>query len=199
MTLTERDRRALLLLAVAAIGSLLYVWSQRTPAAEEAEAIGTDPQSVQAAEMRLQRARRMAASVPKRREALKVVQADLVKREAGLVQADTAAQALAQVLQIARRVAKAQNMDLRPVDTGRIEPLGEDYGEAKIGVSTECHIEELVNFLADLTAQRELVSSYGLQVSHLPARQKEKVFLVTMTLSAVVPKRLVPAKRSGLL
>ena len=69
-------------------------------------------EGVAQSERRLTRLRRLAAAVPAREQIDQRVSAELARREAGLISAETAAQAQAQLLQIVRRVAGAQSPPL---------------------------------------------------------------------------------------
>ncbi len=191
ITISERDKRALAILAVAAfIALVIYFW----PQGETQTAPGALP-AVPIAEKRLTRARQLAAAVPGREEAYKKAAATLREREQGLLQADTTAQAQAQLLQILRNVARKQAppIDIRNTDIGAVRPYGKDYGEALISAQFECRIDQLVNLLADLTAQPELVATNEMRV--WTANEKQKTVNVRLTLSGLVPKRLAPEKK----
>jgi hypothetical protein len=71
--------------------------------------------------------------------------------------------------------------------------MGDNYGEVSVAVSFECQIEKLVNFLADLTAQPELLATSEIRISS--ANLKEKTVGVRLGLTGVVPRALVPARK----
>ena len=73
--------------------------------------------------------------------------AELAAREKGVIQADTLAQAQAQLVQIVRRLTNAQRppIEIRSVEIGQARLLGEQYGEIWVPMSFECRIEQLVN------------------------------------------------------
>ena len=135
-----------------------YWWSTRE---EPAKVVAASTDSIPAAEKRLLRLKQVSATVPGKEQVLQQVNAELAARESGLIQADTAAQAQAQVLQIVRRIAKAQNspIDLRNTEIGPVKAFGDHYGEVAVSVNFESGIEQLINFLADLTAQKELIGT----------------------------------------
>jgi hypothetical protein len=194
MTLQQRDRRALAVLAAAALIALIVgFW----PSAS-APALVSSAKSAPETEKRLARVRQLAALVPGTEEALKLAAAELAGREKGLVQAETAAQAQAQLLQILRRVARGQAppVDIRASEIGQVRALGRDYGEVVVSVSFECRIEQLLNMLADLTAQPELVATSELRVGG--ANEKQKTMPVRLTVSGIVPRALVPEKKGSL-
>jgi hypothetical protein len=197
MTISARDKRTLLLFApVAALLAILALyrwtslWGPGTPAA------AASVQSAANAEKRLVRYRQSAATADAREAALKRVNAVLADREKGIIRADTAAQAQAQLLQVVRRIGKAQApaIDLRSTELGQTQPFGA-YGQTSVSVTFECRIEQLVNLLADLTAQPELVAPADLRISS--GDRRRKVMLVRLTVAGVVPRALVPEKKGG--
>lgn len=195
MTLQDRDRRALTMLAIAAplvIG--WYVFSSDEPQ----KAVVAPVDNIPAAEQRLNRLRQMAAAVPGKQDVLKQVSDELSIRERGLIQADTAAQAQAQLLQIIRKLGKAQTppIDMRNSEIGSVKVFGERYGEVAVALSFESRIEQLVNLLSDITAQKEIIGVTDLRVG--TAHPKEKTMPVRLTLSGLVRRELVPEKKGAL-
>lgn len=192
MNLTPRDRRALAWLAVSALlGLVIRFWPTGDGTAAVVVSAG-DP--VTLAEARLARLREVAATLPAKEDVFKKVAADLALREKGMITADTAAQAQAQVIQIIRRLGAAENppVDIRSTELTPIRPFGDSYGEASVAVQIECHIDQLVNMLAALQSQPELVATSDLRV--LSANAKEKTVAVRLAVSGIVPRRLVPEK-----
>jgi len=194
LRLTERERRLLVLLPFAVVLIVGYWWSTRE---EPAKVVAASTDSIPAAEKRLLRLKQVSATVPGKEQVLQQVNAELTARESGLIQADTAAQAQAQVLQIVRRIAKAQNnpIDLRNTEIGAVTAFGDHYGEVAVSVNFESGIEQLINFLADLTAQKELIGTTDLRVGS--ANPKQKTMPVRLTVSALVRRELVPDKKGS--
>ena len=191
MKLEKRDQRALLLLAAAAVVMLLLKLSTRS-GPEVAEA-ATD--SVEMAEKKLARLRQLAATVPGKEGLLKQANEQLAAREAGVIQAETAQQAQAQLLQVIRELGKKESFDARGGEFGPVSPLGADYGEVSVAVSFECGIDHFVNFLAALTSEKALLASSEMRIS--AANPKEKTVTVRLTLSGVIPRHLVPEKKGS--
>jgi hypothetical protein len=192
MTVTPRDRRFLAWGAVSVILSgVMYLW----PSGASEPAAVSSTGSVETAEKRLARMRDMAATVPQKEAALKAVQAELATREAGVIQAPTAAQAKAQLLQILERLCAAETPPIRIVSNqlGGINALGSDYGAIDLSVELQCSIEQLVNLLAALAAQKELISTTDLRVTGAN-NPKEKIMGVHLGVSGVVPRKLLPEK-----
>ncbi len=148
------------------------------------------------AEKRLAKLRETAATVPAREEILKKTAAELATREKGMIIADTAAQAQQQLIQIIRELGRAESpmVEIRNTEGFGIRPFGDTYGEVTASVTVECRIDQLVNILAGLAARKELVSTSDLRV--IPTNAKDKTINVHLTVAGVVPKKLVPEKRS---
>jgi hypothetical protein len=189
---STRDRRALALLAAAAIiAGLVYRFSAPDRSSAVVAPVGNP---VTLAETRLARLREIAATVPAKEQILKQVSADLVVREKGMLNAETAAQAQAQLLQLMRQLGAAETppVEIRGTELNAIRPLGDAYGEASVSVQIDCRIDQLVNVMAALQARPELVATREMRV--LSSNAKEKTVSVRLTISGVVPRRLVPGK-----
>ena len=191
MTFQARDRRALALLVVTGLMTLVYRFWTPDPAPAVVAPAG-DP--VTLAETRLAKLRDIAATVPAKQDILKQVSADLAVREKGIITAETAPQAQAQLLQIVRRLGAAESpaVEIRATELNAIRPLGEGYGEASVSVQIDCRIDQLVNLMAAVQSQPERIATRDLRV--LSSNAKEKTVSVRLTISGVVPRRLVPEK-----
>ena len=192
MTLTDRDKKALVALGVAVVVMVaLKLWLDRSPRAEAARPV----MSIPLVEKRLARLRQLAAMAPAREQALKQATAELAAREKGILKAATAAQAQEHLLQIVRRVAKSQSppVEIKSSELGSARAISADYGETAVSINFECRIEQLVSLLADFTAQPEILSSSELRVS--TGDQKQKTVMVRMTVAGLVPRALVPERK----
>ena len=193
MTLTPRDRRALAMLTVSAIlSAVVYFW----PSSSSVPRVVPSADSITTAQQRLARLREIAAMVPQKEEILKTVAAELARREAGLIQADTGPQARAHLLEVLRRLCASEAIEVKTAELGAIVPLGDAYGSVNVAVQMECRIEQLVNLLAAVAAQRELISTTDLRVT-APSDSKEKLIGVRIGVSGVVPRKLVPDKKGA--
>ena len=193
MTLQPRDKRALILLGGAVVLIGIYYFATLSLSSSSTTVIAPVPSVPQAAR-RVVQLRRAAATLPARERALKQVQGELALREKGLIQAATAPEAQAQLLQVVRRVAKSEQppLELRQAEFAPPQRFGDAYGEVTVSVTTTCLIEQLVSFMADLTAQPELVATEDLRIG--AAQPKQKTMPVRLTVSAIVPKRLAPVR-----
>jgi len=191
MTLEPRDRRAIGILAAAVALILIYVlW----PAGSVPAVVAPVGDPLANAEKRLAKLRENAATRSAKEDVLKQVSLDLAQREKGLILADTAPQAQAQLIQIVRRLGAAETppIEIRATELGNIQPLGDAYGQAMVSVQIECRIDQLVNLLAALSSEPELVSTSDLRVTS--SNVKEKTVGVRLTVAGIVPRRLLPQK-----
>jgi hypothetical protein len=190
VTLQDRDRRALAILAVAGLlSAAIYFW----PTGPSVEVVSADATSPAAAEARLRKLREVIATIPGKRLFAEGIHAQLVEREKGIIVADTAAQAQAQLMQLVTRVARAEQIDITQRDLGPIQQFGKDYGQLQVTVSFGCQIEQLVNLLANLASQPELIATHELQVR--AGDLQKKTVAVRLTVSGIAPRKLVPERK----
>ena len=190
MKLSPRERRLVMLVVPAVLLAIILRFA--VPDETAAPASSTDSGSIALTRQRAMRLRQLIATTPAREATLKQVTADLTDRERGVLQADTAAQAQAQLLEIARRVGKAEEIDVRGGDFGAPKTFGE-YGLVYTTITFECHVEQLVNFLAGLSKQPELIVPAEERIASNNAKQK--MMAVRMVLAGVAPKKLIPEKK----
>lgn len=196
--MTERDQRALKILGGAlALAALILFWPDGGSSGGASDAGGgvVAANTTEFLEKRLERSRAVSMTVPDKQAQLRQLQADLAVREKGIIVADTAAQAQAQLFQILRRVGRSQSppIDMRANEIGQARTMGEDYGEVSVSVSFECGIEQLVNLLADLGSQPELLATSEIRIGEAKAPQKQ--IPVRLGVSGVVPRKLIPEKK----
>lgn len=190
---SERDRRALVGLGIGlVVAAVLYFGFPGNSGSSGAGSVSAAAENTALAQQRLARLRQIAATVPGREAALKQTNADLADRELGILRTDTAPQAEAALIEIARRIAKDEQIDLRGGDFGAPKIVG-DYGLVYATVTFDCRVEQLVNFLADLSRAPELVAPSEERIAS--GNPKEKTMNVRMVLTGVVPKKLVPQKK----
>jgi hypothetical protein len=157
-------------------------------------AVAASADSVGMAERQLAKLRESAATVPQKQTIFNQVSGDLALREKGIINADTAQQAQAQIIQILRKLGHDENpsVEIRTQEIGAVRPLGA-YGEVLVTVQIECGIDQLVNILVALAARPELVASNELRVNS--GNPKTKTISVRLTVSGIVPRKLVPGKK----
>lgn len=198
MTISDRDRRALLVLGPALVLFGLFYWySNYTPSSSSDGSKNVMPgEGVDQAEKRLATLRKQAATLPGKEAVLKQVSSELAAREKGLLAGDTAEQAQAQLLQVVKRVAQQQMppLDVGQVELGRAKSFGSAYGQVSVSITVTCRIDELVNFLAALSAQPELVATEEIRFG--TSHPKQKTMPIRLTISGLVARRLVPKQKT---
>ena len=190
MNLSKRDRTALMLLGGAVgIYLLLQFVVLRDNNAPDSAAVSMSTDQLR---QRVARLRQIAASLPVREALLKQTDADLAERERGVIQAATAAEAQSEVVQTAQRIGKANEIDVHSGDFPAPRAFG-DYAIVYTNISFDCHIEQLLNFLADLTREPQLIVPSEERIT--ATNPKDKTMTVRMLLAGVVAKKLLPEKK----
>jgi len=193
VTIQDRDKRALLLLGAALFVALVYWFSTSAPSSTSKVAAASD--SVEHAERRLNNLRISLATVDGKEALLKQASAELAQREKGLIPGDTASQAQAQLLQIIRRLAHDETppIEIHQSEFGQPRGYGDFYGAVSVTITLDCRTDELVNLLAGLSQQPEILSTDEIRFGQ--ANAKTKSISTRVTISGLVPRRLVPEKK----
>ena len=153
-------------------------------------------ETIPVAQKRLEILRRKAALAPGKEVVLKQVTAELQEREKGIVQADTAEQARAQLDELIHRTALANGFDTTgAAQLPEPKALGKDkdYGQVSLGRNFTCGIDQLVNFLSAIANEPQILATDTIFIA--PARNPNKEVMVRLTFSGVVPKKLIPVKK----
>lgn len=190
MTTGTLDRRTVFVLAT---GVALVLVLRFVVMADKQPTVVAATESIPLAEKRLAHLRELAATVPGKEKTAGQVAAELAVREKGMILADTAPQAQAQLLEIIRRTGKAEGIDVRGAEEMKVRALSGDYGEVVVAVSFACRIDQFVNFLASLANRPELLATSDIRVS--ANNPKDKTLMVRLSLSGVVPRKLAPEKK----
>jgi len=193
VNLQPRDKRALIILAAVAGLMLIYWIASSSPSSPAAKVAPVE--SIDRSEKRIAALRSAMATVDGKQSLLKKASAELAEREKGLIPGDTPEQAQAQLLQIMRRVVKSQvpPLDMRQTELAQPKSYGDAYARVTVSVMVDCRIDELVNLLASLSAQPELIATDEIRCG--AANAKTKVMQVRLTVSGLVPHKLLPAKK----
>jgi len=152
-------------------------------------------ETIPQAEARLQLLRQKVATVPGRETIFKKAAAELDAREKGILRADTKAQAQAQLLQVTQAVAQANGIEIHGMEEAHDRSLTPDYGEVSVTVGFTCAIEQLVNFLAALADQPQILATDDIRVAG--GNDKKKNIQVRLSVAAVVPHKLVQTEKKG--
>lgn len=195
MTLSPRERRLIASLGVSLVLSAIYWFATSGTSSSAVPKVVAPVDSVDRAEKLLTSLRQQAATVPGKEAVLKQVSTELAAREKGLIKGDTAAQAQAQLVQILREVAKNQTppLDVRAVELGPVRTFSDAYGEVSVSVTLDCRIDQLVNYMAFLSAQPEIFATDEIRIT--ASNPKLKNMPVRLSISGLVPRKLVPVKK----
>lgn len=197
MTISARDRRALLLLGLGVAAVLGWrLWTAQSTATAVASTINLP---IPVLEKRIANLRERAALNPAKQEVQEQLAKVVEEREKALLRADTPQQAQAALLAKVRAVLERQDPPLQAgqIDMSSIGSAGEDYGEVAVTVAFPCAVEQLVNVIADIRAMEEAVATRNIAVT-LGNRQK-KILNVRLTVSALIPRELVPEPTGGMI
>ena len=194
MTVGTLDKRTALGLAagVAAILILRFV----VMGGDSSTAPVAPSETVAQAEQRLQHVRQVAATVPGKETVMKQAAATVATLEKGIFKADTEAQANARILEMVNNVAKANGVQTRGLDESHSKPISADYGEVTVTVSFASDIVQLVNLLAGLADQDEILATSGIHISG--GTDKKKILQVRLSVSGLVPRKLLAPEKKGL-
>jgi hypothetical protein len=193
MSALTRDRKTILLVVAAVLLVAVLARYGVFSGSDTAPAVAA-VDSVPQAEKRLEVLRKKAAAAPGREQALAKVKAELQEREKGIVLAATSEEARAHLLETLHATATVNGFDARGANTlPQPKPLGKDYGQVSVGQDFTCGIDQLVNFLAAIANQPEILATESIYIG--TRADKNKTVLVRLTLSGVVPRKLVPEKK----
>jgi hypothetical protein len=194
MTIGTLDRRLVYLLVGSALAMLIIRFGFLGESA--APVVAASVESIPQAEQRLDQLRRVAATVPGKEAVKKQMDAEVSQREKGLIGGETEAQARAQLLELTTNIAKANGIDTRGMDDYHSKVITPDYGDISVTVSFTCGIEKLVNFMAAMANQPQILATNEIQING--GNDKKKNIQVRLNVSGLVPRKLLPAEKKGL-
>jgi hypothetical protein len=186
------NRRYLLALLAAVV---VFALLKTGPFASQATPVVAPAESVAGAEQRLEKLRQAAATVSAREAIFKQAQAELAKRESGLLTGNTPAEAQAQLIEILQSAAKANGIETHGVERMTEAAVNGDYAEVGVSVVFNCGIEQLINLLASLVDQPQILSTNEVRITG--GSDKKKIVQVRLGVSGIVPRKLLPQKRGS--
>jgi len=195
MTAGDLDRRSrILLIAGAALLVPTAAWRFGLFSGSGAGTVAA-ADAIPVAEKRLDSLRAKAGTVPEKEARLRQAQAELAAREKGVLAADTKAQAQAQLLELVQAIAKANGIEVRGVERLGETVLSGDYGEVTVDVAFVCGIEQLVNLMAALADQPQILATDEIRING--GNDKKKNIQVHLSVGAVVARKLLPEKKGA--
>jgi Type II secretion system (T2SS), protein M subtype b len=187
-----RDRKALIGLVLAVV--LFFVVRALLSGDAAGPKVVGQEKTTEMLELRLRSLRTSMSRVPGKEAVLKQVAAELATREKRLIVADTVNQAQAQVLDVVKRLARKEGFDIRGSDFSVPRTFGDAYGEVTVAINAECTAEQLVNLMADLGNEPQLLATNELRIS--TGNPKLKTINLRLTVTGLVPRKLVPEKKA---
>ena len=188
----DRKYAAMLLVSVV----LFFLLKFGSSSSSEGTAVVAVTDSIPLAEKRLEKLRQAAATVSAKEEIQKQAKAELASRETGLLKGDTKEQAQAQLLELVQGVAKANGIETRGVERYTESVIDSDYGEVGVEITFGCGIEQVINLLAALADQPQILATNAIHIN-TSADIKKKLVQVRMGVSGIVPRKLLPQKKVG--
>jgi len=188
MKLTSRDWRALLILLLVAVamGCRWAVVSSNPKPAIIAQVAPTGQLLTI-----LAKRREAAGAVAQKQEILRRLRTQLAVEESGLIQAATAAQAQAHLLEILKNVTSQQKppLEVKRIEFSAPQEVSDAFGEVSVSISIECRIDELLNLIAALTETSEIIATE--EISLTVADQNLKILLARLTVKGLVRRSLI--------
>jgi Tfp pilus assembly protein PilO len=190
--LSERDRRALLLLGAVVVVFLVLQYGvfPRTGGGAESGA------SIDLLEQRLRRLQLVARQKPRAASEAEAAARELAEAEKGLLKAATPAQASAEMQQVLKELLGSQGINLTTSEFGPPKAVGEQYAQVPLTVVFTCSIDQWINWMAAVRNAPQVLSTLETRIQ--PRDQKAKTMDVRAVVAGYIPATLLgPAKRSG--
>jgi Tfp pilus assembly protein PilO len=181
--------------AALAMALVLFAILEFGPSSGKETKVVAATDTIPLAEKRLEKLRQLEATVPAKQELLKQAQKELAARESGLLKGDTKEQAQAQLVELVQAVAKSNGIETRGVERYTEAVIDNDYGEVGVEVAFACGIEQLVNLLAALADQPQILATNDVRVTG--GTDKKKLVQVRLGVSGIVQRKLLPRKKAG--
>jgi hypothetical protein len=191
--LSQRDRRALLLLGGAAAVFLVLQFGP-LPGSEPAAVFAP---SLELGEKRLRRLQEVARQKPRVAAETEAAARALAETEKGLLKGATAAQASAEMQQIMKDLLAGQGINLGASEFGAVKALGTDYAQVPLTVNFICAIEQWINLMSAIRNAPQVVSSLELRI--VGADPAQKTVNVRMTVAGYIPASLVARAKEAAL
>ena len=186
MAVQSRDRRALIILGVAAILFLL-LQTDFIPSGGGGSSIVTN---VEDSEKKLLLAQTRVRQKPVVDAEFKAISAQQEALEKGLLASETAALAQAEMRELIGGLLRSAGIAMKASRFGTVRLEGEDYTQIPLIVDFNCTIERFVNLMADIANTETLLSSRAIKVG--AGNSETKSVTVQFTVSGYLPVSRTP-------
>jgi len=187
MSVSDRDRRALMFLGIAFVLFLLLQTDWILPAPD---ATASTSGSIEAEQNKLLLAQTQLRQEPllsAEYRSLRSIEESLEER---LLESETAALAQAEMRERVGELLEGAGISMRASRFTNVEAEGEDFAQVPLIVDFTCDITRFVNLLADIANAQELLSTREIKVSS--ANPKTKAVRVELTVSGYLPITRTP-------
>lgn len=189
MNLSPRDKRALIVLALA-VASFLLIGFGLLPLVDR---LAEARQGLATQEMTLRKYRRAATGEVARQASLSDLQKRVVTVEAGMLESPTAALAAAELQRILKEMAAANRIELSATEFLPAKALDSEHTLISTRFTVTANMDRLVNFLVTLESAPKAFGVRTLAVyANVP--NPEKKVSATLVLAGVMRTEKVPEK-----
>ncbi|MBH00194.1 MAG: hypothetical protein CMN58_07635 [Solibacterales bacterium] len=188
VTVTTRDKRALIILGVTLVLFMLLQGDLFFPTGFSSESVNSESLEGIERQFRLTRAR--AGRIPLVQAQAKTVQENLERMEKGLLASQNIALAQAEMRQILERSLQAEDIVMENARFVSAESKNDHYAAIPVTVNFSCHIEQLVNWVAAVGNSSQLLSTIKIRIDS--PNSDSKTVRVTATVAGFLPASRAP-------
>ena len=188
VTVTTRDKRALIILGVTLVLFMLLQGDLFFPTGFSSESVNSESLEGIERQFRLTRAR--AGRIPLVQAQAKTVQENLERMEKGLLASQNIALAQAEMRQILERSLQAEDIVMENARFVSAESKNDHYAAIPVTVNFSCHIEQLVNWVAAVGNSSQLLSTIKIRIDS--PNSDSKTGRVTATVAGFLPASRAP-------
>lgn len=186
--MSQKDRRALMILGAAATLFLVLQLDMFAPASGGAPAASDI--ALESLEQRLQLAQVQARQRPLTEAELNAAQRRLEKLEARLLESEDAALAQAEMRSLVGDLLTGEGIPLSSSRFGTVRLEQEHYAQVPLVVDFTCGIEQLVNLMASISNAAQLLTTREVRMQ--PDKPEVKSIRVRMTVVGYLPVDRTP-------
>jgi Tfp pilus assembly protein PilO len=188
VTVTKRDKRALIILGVTLVLFVLLQGDLFFSTGLSSESM--NPESIEVIEQKFRLTRAHAGRVPLVQAQAKSVQENLERIEKGLLASQNIALAQAEMRQILERLLQAEDIAMKNAKFVSAESKSDHYAAVPIAVNFSCRIEQLVNWVAAVGNASQLLSTSSIRIDS--PNLDSKTVRVTATVAGFLPASRAP-------
>jgi Tfp pilus assembly protein PilO len=186
--MSQRDRRALIMLGIAVVLFLVLQLNMFAPSAASGSA--ASDAALDALEQRLQLAQIQARQRPLTEAELSAAQRRLERVESRLLESADPALAQAEMRSLVGQLLDAEGIPLRSSRFSPVKIEQDRYAQVPLVVEFTCGIEQMVNLMAEIANSSRLLATRDIRIR--PDKPEVKSIAVTMTVAGFLPMDRAP-------